>query len=118
MAAVCPATSTWGSWGPSLDARIALAKRARTVEGDAFLMRSNQLGLQDDQLNRLFEAVVIARRRYVATGFADASKTPTEIEETTLDELEEVDAAEEAWKAANQALADYKSAKLWGALTR
>jgi hypothetical protein len=75
------------------------------------------MGLQDDQLNRLFEAVVIARRRYVATGFAGASKTPTEIEETTLDELEEADAAEEAWKAASQALADYKSAKLWGALT-
>ena len=76
------------------------------------------MGLQDDQLNRLFEAVAMARRRYVATGFADASKTPIEIEEITLDELEEVDAAEEAWKAASLALADYKSAKLWGALTR
>jgi hypothetical protein len=75
------------------------------------------MGLPDDQLNRLFVAVVMARRRYVATGFADASKPPTEIEETTLDELEEADAAEEAWKAADEALADYKAAKLWGSLT-
>jgi hypothetical protein len=28
------------------------------------------MALQDDQLNRLFDAVVVARRRYVATGFA------------------------------------------------
>jgi hypothetical protein len=97
---------------------LPLAKRARTVEGGGLPDEEHPMGLQDDQLNRLFEAVVIARRRYVATGFADASKTPTEIEETTLDELEEADAAEEAWKAANQALADYKSAKLWGTLTR
>jgi hypothetical protein len=39
------------------------------------------------------------------------------MEEATLDELEEADAAEEAWKAADEALADYKAAKLWGSLT-
>ena len=75
------------------------------------------MALQDVQLNRLFEAVVVARRRYVATGFAGMSKSETEMEEATLDELEEADAAEEAWKAADEALADYKAAKLWGSLT-
>ena len=74
------------------------------------------MALQDDQLNRLFDAVVVARRRYVATGFAGVSKSVTEME-ATLDELEEADAAEEAWKAADEALADYKAAKLWGSLT-
>jgi hypothetical protein len=75
------------------------------------------MALQDDQLNRLFDAVAVARRRYVATGFAGVSKSVTEMEEATLDELEEADAAEEAWKTADEALADYKAAKLWGALT-
>jgi hypothetical protein len=75
------------------------------------------MALQDVQLNRLFEAVVVARRRYVETGFASVSKSVTEMEEATLDELEEADAAEEAWKAADEALADYKGAKLWGRLT-
>ena len=32
------------------------------------------MALQDVQLNRLSEAVVVARRRYVATGFAGVSK--------------------------------------------
>lgn len=75
------------------------------------------MALQDVQLNRLFAAVAIARRRYVATGFAGVSKSVTEMEEATLEELEEADAAEEAWKAADEALADYKAAKLWGSLT-
>jgi hypothetical protein len=75
------------------------------------------MALQDVQLNRLSEAVVVARRRYVATGFAGVSKSVTGMEEATLDELEEADAAEEAWKAADEALADYKAAKLWGSLT-
>jgi hypothetical protein len=39
------------------------------------------------------------------------------MEEATLDELEQADAAEEACKTADEALADYKAAKLWGALT-
>ena len=47
-------------------------------------MRSNPMALQDDQLNRLFDAVVVARRRYVATGFAGVSKSVTEMEEVTL----------------------------------
>jgi hypothetical protein len=42
------------------------------------------MALQDDQLNRLFDAVVVARRRYVATGFAGVSKSVTEMEEVTL----------------------------------
>ena len=64
-------------------------------------VRSNPMALQDDQLNR----------------FAGVSKSVTEMEEATLDELEEADAAEEAWKTADEALADYKAAKLWGSLT-
>ena len=75
------------------------------------------MALHDDQLNRLVDAVVIAHRRYIATGFAGTSKSVTEIEEATLDELEEADAAEEAWKAADQALAEYRAAKLWEGLT-
>jgi hypothetical protein len=75
------------------------------------------MALQDVQLNRLFEAVVVARRRYVATGFAGVSRSVTEMEEATLDEREEAGAAEQAWKAADEVLADYKAAKLWGSLT-
>jgi hypothetical protein len=75
------------------------------------------MALQDVQLNRLSEAVVVARRRYVATGFAGVSKSVTEMEEATLIELEGADAAEKAWKTADEALADYKAAKLWGTLT-
>jgi hypothetical protein len=75
------------------------------------------MALQDDQLNRLFDAVVVARRRYVATGLAGVTQTVTEMEKATLDELEEAHFAEKAWKAADEALADYKAAKLWGALT-
>ena len=52
------------------------------------------MALQDVQLNRLFEAVVVARRRYVATGFAGVSKGATEMEEATVDEIEQADAAE------------------------
>ncbi|HEV7548061.1 MAG TPA: hypothetical protein VGO42_26130 [Reyranella sp.] len=75
------------------------------------------MALQDVQLNRLFEAVVVARRRYVATGFAGVSKSATEMEEATVDEIEQADAAEQAWKAADDALADYQAAKLWASLT-
>ena len=71
--------------------------------------------VRDNQLNRLHEAAVVARRRYEATGFAGASKT---FKEATLDELEAADAAQEASKAADEAFQDYKSAKLWDALTR
>ena len=71
------------------------------------------MAVLDNQLNRLHEAAVVARRRYMATGFAGASKI---FKEATLDQLELADAAQEASKAADEALEDYKSAKLWGAL--
>jgi len=71
------------------------------------------MAVRDTQLNRLHEAAVVARRRYMATGFAGAA---TVFKAATLDELEVADAAQEASRAADEALEDYKSAKLWSAL--
>ena len=74
--------------------------------------RMAPIALKDEQLDHLFEAAVSARRRYIATGLADALKSADPIEGATVGELAEVDAAETASLAADKSLADYRAGKL------
>ena len=74
--------------------------------------RMAPIALKDEQLDHLFEAAVLARRRYIATGLADALKSANPMEGATVGELAEVDAAETASTAADKSLADYRASKL------
>jgi hypothetical protein len=74
--------------------------------------RMAPIALKDEQLDRLFEAAVLARRRYIATGLADALKSANPMEGATVGELAEVDAAETASTAADKSLADYRASRL------
>jgi hypothetical protein len=62
----------------------------------------------DRHLARLNEAVVSTERRHIAVGIAAAFKALSSVEPPTAGELADKKAAEAAWTAAVEALANYK----------